>query len=177
MHRFLLKKNSGFSLVELLILLSMTAVVSAFSIPMLTSAMREMQTQADAKSIATTMTYARMSAASQLTRYRMNFDVENNRWALSKRNPDGTYTVEQATNELSKIIARSGITFKSESDSAPPDFPTESSTTITFNSRGVPMEGAGVIYLSSENVDYAISVSVAGKVQFWRNQDSQWIAK
>jgi len=177
MYRFLLNRNGGFSLVELLILLSMAAVASAFSIPILTSAMQEMQTQADAKSIATTMTYARMSAASQLTRYRMTFDLGTNRWSVSKRNPDGTYTVQQATNELSNGIARSGITFKAESESGPPGFPAESSTMITFNSRGVPMEGEGVVYLSSENVDYAVSVSLAGKVQFWRNQDGQWIAK
>ena len=63
MHENRLKIDRGFSLVELLIMMAMMAVLAAFSVPMLTSSMRDMRMMADAKNIATTVNYARMSAA------------------------------------------------------------------------------------------------------------------
>lgn len=172
------KNNHGFSLVELAVLLSMATIMAAVSIPMMTTAMRGMKLSSDAKSIATSLTYARVSATSQLTRYRMTLDLDNNRWALLKRNrTSGIYELEQATNTLSGGVSNSGIRFKPTSSTAPTGFPTASSTAITFDSRGIPMEGAGIVYLSGTDADFAVSVSTAGKIQLWRFQNSQWNLK
>jgi Tfp pilus assembly protein FimT len=176
MNEWHVTKNSrGFSLIELAISLSMVIIMAAVSIPMLTSAMRGIKLSSDAKSIATSMTYARVSAASQVTRYRMSIGLDSNQWSLSKWDRTSeTYELEQATNTLSGGVSNSGIRFKSTSSTAPTGFPTTSTTQITFDSRGIPIEGAGIVYLSGKGGDFAVSVSMAGKIQVWRYQNSKW---
>ncbi len=170
-------KESGFSLTELSMLLLMTAILLAISIPLLGSAMHSMQLVSDSRNIATTMTYAKVGATAQMTSYRMSFDLANNQWSLQKRNRStGDYELQQAVNQLSSGVANSGIAFKNTSShSSPSGFPSGSSTTITFNSRGLPSEGMSIIYISNSTDDYAVSVSLSGKVQVWRFRDSQWI--
>jgi Tfp pilus assembly protein FimT len=172
------KDTQGFSLVELSLVVGMTAVLAAFSIPMFSSAMRDMQLISDARSIATTLSYARLSASSQITHYRVSFDLNNNQWTLSKLNrSNGNFETQGSTSRLSNGVANSGIAFKSTSSSAPTGFSTSSSTTITFNSRSIPIEGASVVYLSDQNNNYAVTVSLSGKVQFLRYKSNQWVSQ
>ena len=70
-------------------------------------------------------------------------------------------------------VQNSGIAFKSESGTAP-RFSYQFSTSITFNARGLP-SGIGIIYLSKEGADYAVSVSLAGKIQVWKLTNNEWI--
>lgn len=175
MSRIRLKGNRGFTLIELSIVLGLTAIVAAFTIPVLSDSMRGMQLISDARKIATAMSYAKLSATSQMTSYRLSFDLDNNQWSLLKRDrTSGDFELQQAVNGLSDGVADSGIAFKEDSDSSPAGFPTASSTSITFNSRGIP-NGISIIYVSNEDTDYAISVSLAGKVQIWRFRDNQWV--
>ena len=102
MAKFGIKGARGFSMIELSMVLGLIAVTTAFSVPMLTNSMRSMQLISDARSIATTMTYARMSATSQMTRYQLNFDLGNNTWNLQKRNRNtGNYEIQQAVLAIS----------------------------------------------------------------------------
>ena len=177
-------EDKGFSMVELVMLVGMIVIMMAISIPMLSSSMRDMQLVADARSIASTLTVAKLTATSQMTHCRLSFDLTNNEWQIEKLNrSNGQFELQQDTNQLSRGVANSGITFKTSSDSAPSGFPTSSSSAITFNSRGIPIDGAGVptasniIYLSKNPSDYAVSVSLAGKVQLWRLAEGQWSAQ
>jgi prepilin-type N-terminal cleavage/methylation domain-containing protein len=175
MLRNRLKGNRGFSLVELSMVLAVTAVAAAFAIPVLTESMRGMQLSADAKKISTTLSFAKLSAVAQMTGYRLSFDLGHNQWSLLKRNHSGTYELQQAVNTLSEGVENSGISFRNISGSAPSGFSTNSSTSITFNARGLP-SGVSIVYLSNEDTDYAVSVSLAGKVQVWKRNDNQWAA-
>lgn len=179
-----LEDDGGFSMVELLMLVGMAVVMMAVSIPMLSSSMRSMQLMADARSIATSLTLAKMSATAQMTHCRLSFDLDGSEWRLEKLNKStGEFELQQADNELSSGMVNSGIVFKSSSSSAPSGFPTDSSTAITFNSRGIPIDGAGipapnnVVYLSMHDTDFAVTVSLGGKVQLWKHENDQWAAK
>ena len=174
----------GFSLAELCMLLCIAMMLAAFAVPTLSTSMRSMQLAADARNIATTLTCARLSATSQMTRYRLSFNLTDNQWSLEKFNKStATFEVQQAANKLANGIADSGIAFKSSSSSAPSGLPTTSSNAITFNSRGVPIDATGVptadnvIYISKADTDYAVGVSLAGKVQIWKLRDGQWITQ
>ncbi len=183
-----LKENDkGFTFVELCIVVVTIAIMAAWGIPQLSSAMRSMKIASDARSIATTMTYAKLNAASMTTRCRVLIDLDRNEWQLQRRNSGtGNWELQQAVNQLSSGVGNSGIAFKRTSSTAPPLypgdgaplFPTDSSTTFTFSSRGTlidPDAGMGIIYISNNNEDYAVSVSVSGKAQVWRYRDSQWV--
>ncbi len=180
------ERERGFSLTELTMLLAIVGILLASSIPILSSSMRSWQLGADARKIVTSLTLAKLSATSQMTHYQLSFTVAENKWSLQKWNRSSSpnaYELQGAETTLSEGIANSGIAFKSSSSSAPEGFPTTSSATITFNSRGIPINGANnptgdnVIYLSDAGTDYAVTVSLAGKVQLWRHQDGQWVSQ
>lgn len=176
-----IERERGFSLIELVVLLALVAIVLGFSIPMLSSSMRSWQLSADARNIATTLSYARLSATSQMTHYQLSLNLSGNEWSLKKYNKStSVYDLQGSTNALSSGLANSGIAFKASSSSAPSGFSTTSSTSITFNSRGIPIDATGkptannVIYLSDASDDFAMTVSLSGKVQLWRYRDGQW---
>ncbi len=178
------ERERGFSLTELTMLLAIVAILLASSIPILSSSMRSWQLGADARKIVTSLTLAKLSATSQMTHYQLLFTVSNNKWSLQKWNRStSAYEVQGAETTLSEGMANSGIALKSSSSSGPEGFPTTSSATITFNSRGIPINGANnptgdnAIYLSDAGTDYAVTVSLAGKVQLWRHQDGQWVSQ
>jgi type II secretion system protein H len=172
------RENKGFTMVELAMLLAIIAVMAAVAIPVLTSSMRSTQLSSDARKIASAMSYARMTAAAQMTRYQLSFDINNNRWSLLKYDrASDTFKLEQAVNELSLGIANSGIGFTGEIDKTPPEtFDSSSSQNITFGPRGVP-DSPGIIYLSNNDADYAVSVTLSGKVQVWKYRDDQWVCQ
>ena len=173
MHKICFRGNRGFSLVELTMVLGLTAVAAAFAVPILTESVRGMQLASDAKKISTTMSYAKLSATAQMTSYRLSFDLDSNQWRLLKRNGNGEFELQETVKDLSEGVDNSGIAFKATSDSAPEGYPTSSSTSITFNARGLP-DGIGVVYLSNEDGDYAVSISLAGRVQVWKLNNNQW---
>jgi prepilin-type N-terminal cleavage/methylation domain-containing protein len=169
------RNKRGFSLVELSVMLSIAAVMAAITIPMLTSSMRSMQLASDTRKIASAMSYAKLSAVSQMTRHQLIFNIYGNQWSLFKWNRDNnSYELQQDVNQLSLGTGNSGISFRSASGTAPDGFLTTSSTTITFDARGIPNDRA-IIYLSNEEMDYAISVSLSGKVQIWSYRDYAWV--
>ncbi len=172
------KNESGFSMVELAVVLVAGAILATFSIPMLTSTIHTTQLISDARSIATTMTYARLGAGTQMTRYRLSFDLTYNRWQLAKYIAEtDVWELQQGSNGLCGGAANSGIVFKTASGTAPAGFTGASATEITFNSRGTPVEGPSIVYLSNDTENYAVSVALSGKVQIWRYVNSQWISQ
>jgi Tfp pilus assembly protein FimT len=173
--------EKGFSLTELLILLSTFAIVAGFSVPMLSSSMQSWQLASDARNIATTLTYAKMSSTSKMAHYQLSFNLNGNQWVLNKLNPTtGVFEAQGGPTGLSAGLASSGIAFCSSSASGPAGFPITSSTTITFDSRGIPIDATGkptannIVYLSDARDRYAVTVSLSGKVQLWRYGNGQW---
>ncbi len=174
----------GFSLFELTILIGMAAVMLAISIPMLSTSAKDMQLAADARNIASTLMSAKMCAISQMTHCRVSFDLESNTWSFERLNRDsGQYELQQDVHFLSEGVAHSGISFRANVESAPSGFPTTSSTSIAFNSRGIPIDSGGlptassIVYLSRGDTDFAVSASLSGRIQVWKKQEGQWTAQ
>ncbi|HYK90660.1 MAG TPA: GspH/FimT family pseudopilin [Acidobacteriota bacterium] len=173
------EKDRGFSLAELCIMVSMMAILVSLSVPVASNMLRDFQLLADVRNIATSVTYAKLRATSGMTHYQLTFNISENTWSVNKLNKStNAYEVEGDTKQLSMGAAHSGITFKSSSSYAPTGFPTSSSTSITFNSRGIPIDGGSTppnaLYISNAGADYAVTVSLSGKVQLWRYRNSQW---
>ena len=174
--------DPGFSLTELLITITVMAALSAVGIPMLSSSMRSMQLAADAQNISTTLSAARLNAKSLMTPYRISFDLNNNKWQLERFNrATGTFELQQDEYQLSSGITDSGITFLENSGTHPETLPSRSSNTITFNSRGIPVDinnvptPNNIVYISKSGIDYAVSVSLTGKVEVWKEDaENEW---
>lgn len=173
--------EQGFSLTELLIGVMTIAVLSGVAVPMLSSSMRNMQLAADAQNISATLSSARVNSKSSMTPHRISIDPEKNEWSLERFNRDtNQFELKQDVNQLSSGMFGSGIRFMLESESHPGTFPSEASNTITFNTRGIPVDinntptSSNIIYLSKSGSDYAISVTLTGKVQVWKNDEDGW---
>jgi len=177
--------DCGFSAVEILITLAMIAILSGLAIPSLSTAMRDMQFAADTQSISSALNYTRLKAKSLMNPYRVAFDLRTNRWSIEKFNRGtGDWDVEQDVNDLSRGLSGSGIGFKSESGSSPGTFPGASSSNITFNSQGIPVNGTAptgdnIVYISKSDSDlYAVTVALTGKVQVWKKSgERDWCAQ
>ena len=173
--------SRGFSAVEILIVLAILAFLSAFAIPSLSTAMREMRFISDAQNITSALNYARLKAKSMMNPYRVEFDLDNNRWSVRRYdNATDSWVLEDAVNELSNGIAASGIALAKEAGSSPGGFPDASSSAITFNSRGIPVNGTAptannIIYISMSDTEFrAITVTLTGKIQVWKKSDDGW---
>ncbi len=171
--------QTGFSLAEVLVIIAVIAIVAGFTIPMLSSSVDNWQLTGNAREIATTLSTAKLSSTAQMNHYQLSFAPSQNRWRLNRLNKTTNAFDLQFEYQLSK-----GVDFKASSTSAPVGFPTSSSSTITFNSRGIPIDitsgnptANNVIYLSNDVDNYAITVSLSGKVQIWKHVDGAWTAQ
>jgi Tfp pilus assembly protein FimT len=177
-------KERGFSLAELTLILAVGTIITATSVPIFTTSMRSMRLAGDARNICDVLTQARLESTAQMTRYKLVFSTSNSSWHLEKLNQaTGTFAAEGSTNYLYDGLSNCGISFQSQSTSAPSGFPTTSSASIMFNSRGIPIDNNGtptannIIYLNYSNKDYAITVSLTGKVQLWQKLGGTWVSE
>ena len=181
-----LGNESGFSLTEVTLVVGLLLLFSALSIPILSSSFRAWQARSDAQNISTVLLSAKFRAVSRANRYRVAFDVANNSWTLERYdNAGGSWVAEGSPMQLSSGLYHSGIQLQASSSSAPTGFPTASSTSIIFSTRGIPIDPANswrptannVVYLSGDQANYAVTVSMAGRVQLWSLNGSTWVSQ
>ena len=162
----------------------LVVLFSAWSVAMLSSSLRAWQARSDAQNISTVLLSAKFKAVSRANRYRVAFDVANNSWTYERYESTGdSWVAEGSPTKLSSGLYNSGIHLQAGSASAPPDFPTASSSRIIFGTRGIPLDSAwrptsnNVIYLSGDQANYAVTVSMAGRVQLWSLNGSTWVSQ
>jgi prepilin-type N-terminal cleavage/methylation domain-containing protein len=176
-----MKEDKGFSLIELAVVIAVIAIMAAVTVPTISQTMRNLKSRTDARSIATALTVAKLKATSQFTRYQVRFSLSQNRWILEKFNKNtGEFESDGAETTLSKEDSDYRVAFQTSSSSAPTGFSTTSSDLIRFNSRGVPINIAGVaiadsaVYLQDPDNLYVVTVSLSGKVQLWQKRSGTW---
>src|SRR4051794_10610233 len=69
------RRESGFTLVETLIVVGLIGVVSAIAVPMFGNAIANFRVSGDARSVSNAMAVAKMRAASNFSRVRLYLDV------------------------------------------------------------------------------------------------------
>jgi len=181
------RKNPGFSMLEVLVVIAIIGIVAAFALPGAINFVKAYRLHADASAIASQLNVARFRATSQYTPYRLRFDAANGLFSTDRLSSD--YSSSSAT-EVS-LGLQPGIRMLSECPvSAKPGTIASSfsgiSNSIYFNTRGLPVDSAGtptnsnVIYLANDNNLYdAVTVSLGGRITVWNYSEatSTWMPR
>lgn len=195
------RSESGFTLVETLVVVALIGVVSAIAVPMFGNAIANFRVTGDARSASNAIAVAKMRAASNFSRVRLYVDLSGRTHhleTLDKTTTPAHWTIEGGSTYLS-----SGVSFSYGVVSTPPPFTqttisqaplctTDAGVTIAgtacvmFNSRGVPVDSTGAptssdaIYVTDGTAIYAITVAATGMVRSWRTQPTStpsWVLR
>lgn len=179
-----LNQSSGFTVLELAVVLAVAIILVGSAVPQLMSAIHTAQLRGTANDLSGLIQQARLMAEKQ------NIDL-----------PVYTGTVE--TNATGAFIGISGATWSFSDPDVPyangvtnsaasrapatvnPGFtPEAAGTTLYFSPRGLPVKSSGLTYLASNGVVFyltdthsdwcAVSVSGAGRSHVWTWTGSAW---
>lgn len=186
------RHQSGFTLVETLIVVALIGVVGAIAVPMFGNAIANFRVTGDARSVSNTIAVAKMRAASNFSRVRLYVDVTGRTHHLEALDktamPLPHWTIEGGSTSLSQ-----GVTYSYGVVATPPPntqttigqaplCTTDAGATIAgtacvmFNSRGVPVDSTGAptasdaIYVTDGTAIYGITVAATGMVRSWRTK-------
>ncbi len=186
----------GYSLMEVLLVIGIIAVVSAFALPMTSSAMTDLRARGDARAVSNIVALAKLRATSGFTRARVFVDLNGRTFFIQILDKaTNTWVSEGAVTSLS-----TGISFGfSGLATPPPDTqlsigqstacldddgdPIGNSACIVFSSRGIPIDAAGAptgdngLYITDGTGVYATTVTATPLVRLWWSpaSASEWM--
>jgi prepilin-type N-terminal cleavage/methylation domain-containing protein len=171
------ERQRGFTMVEMVIVLSVVLILSTLGTFVLTVFLRSYRASADARQLQSLVSLARMRACSAFTRTRLNVNQTARSYGIQVFNKTtGNYDDEGGTYFLSPGVSLGygSIGTPAGEQSAIGEPPT---TGIQFNSRGIPVQdttwsptGDYAVYVtnSANDLFYAVTVSRTGLPTLWQ---------
>lgn len=156
--------QTGFTLVELMIVVAIVAILASVGGIALNSQMPKYRLRGDTKAIASSLMLARMKATSTGLQYAIEFDLDASPQEYRLQRGGGSWSNESYRKELSFGVSIESI----NSDTS------GGIQTITFNPNGSSASGTGdiLVSLGSLSEGYQISLTPAtGRIQ---NQKASW---
>lgn len=155
------KRESGFTLIEMMIVLAVFAIMAMIAIPSFMSLLPGMRLNGSARDIFVTMNLTRMQAVAKNTVGIIKFDTANNTFTAWLDDPAGTAgSYDAGTDTLIKSgSTESGVSILSTT------FPSD---TFGYNSRGLPAGTPGtyaVTLTNSEGDTQQVQVNALGIIK------------
>jgi Tfp pilus assembly protein FimT len=178
---------SGFSLIQLMIVISITMILAAIAIPSAITLVQSYRLDGDVRAITAELGLARMRASALGAQTRVNFNTTANTYQLEV-NSGGVWSVDTSTSAQNLAP---GDTFGYGSTSTPAGqqspiaqgYSGESGCTcIYYNSRGIATDSGGsassqsAIYITNGNAYAAVAVSLGGQPTAYKLNGSVWSA-
>ncbi|HZS05862.1 MAG TPA: type II secretion system protein [Blastocatellia bacterium] len=189
-----MRKQRGFSMLEVITVAAVIGTAVAVSAPSLTRAMRSYRLSAGAQQIAGAIQTAKLRAIGANQSQSIFFDTTNNTIAVANAAtvvslPSGiqfvTPTVDAPPMVATAITNAASIPNQQSDPHAAVSFPVGSPTTVreaVFNWRGLPAVSPGAVnwvYLTNTQGELmAVTLSSAGSVNVWRWDPgaSSWVS-
>lgn len=198
------KKDSGFSMLELLLVMLVLVIIIAIALPQALTAVKGYRLHSDAAAVASQLNVARFRATSQYTPYSLSIDVANSQFSMQRlcgptlssvdSNCTGSAYLPRSTTQPDSITlplaTQDSFTTTNPGGTTYPGTITggSASTTFYFNTRGMPVDSSGnpvsnggsVIYLkNTNNLTDAAVVSVGGRITLynWSPSTTTWVAR
>lgn len=183
-----LRTDSGFSALELLIVLAIVGSMAAIGLPLSTGMIDDIKSRGDAQGLSAAVAQTKLTSAAKFTRARLYVNLTSNAYRIQIWNRTGTPGWLDASDE-SLLSNRSQFGFGSVSappantiaSLAQPDLCLDDvgaaivgTGCIIFTSRGVLVTPAGVpsttqgLFLQGNSGTFGIIVGAAGQLQVWR---------
>ena len=188
------RQARGFSLIELLMVVGMTAVIGAIAVPMMSNTMKNFKIVGDARSLSSAVSLAKLRAASQFTQARVYIDRDAGTFRVESWRKTGVpaWVTDQAATPLSSgvafgygVVGAPPASTQAAIDQAPACVDAAgaaigNTSCILFNSRGIPVDAAGAppnvggptgndaLYISDGGAVFGLTVSATGLSRVWR---------
>lgn len=157
------KKQNGFTLTELMVVVAVIAILGAIAVPNIMSSLPNYRLKSSAKDLCSNMRKARSMAVKQNRNVAILFNINGKFYTI-----DGTEQVSLGQS----ISFGSGNATQSATEppgTVPSDGVSLAGDNVTFNYQGV--SNAGYVYLKNNKGDtYAIGTSTSGRIIL-----KQWI--
>lgn len=184
----------GYSLLEVMVVVGITMVIMAASVPMIGSTLENFRLGGDAHNVTNAITVAKMRAAATFSRARLYVDLSTNSFHVETWNSTtGVWTADGGTLQLntSDTFGLGGVptaplntqTVIGQAsaclNTATPPAAIGNTACIVFNSRGIPVDattlnptGDYALYLTDNTAVYGSTVSATGSIRLWRTRPS-----
>jgi prepilin-type N-terminal cleavage/methylation domain-containing protein len=174
--------KKGFSLIELLAVITIIGVMMLLSIPAFSSIQRRARSRAAAQEIAQDLRLTRERALARCRDYRVTFDLANATYTILYIDSLGQpHSAGQKLGGPTGGAIRYGLASGATGNPPPPenwqpapgnggiDFPGD---VLIFDNRGG--SNRGVIYITDVHESYAVGINSIGKVKVYRWGNGAW---
>ena len=194
------RTDSGFTLIEVLVVCALIGIVAAMVVPQTTSMMAGYKLKGNAEALNNMIMLAKMRAGAQYSRARVRADLGARTFQLQTWNK----TTSQWVTEGGVVQLGEAVTFGFAGIGTPPpntqaaigqsgpctdDLGANIANTacITFNSRGMPVANSlpptgavipnSALYITDGAAVYGTTVTMTPFIKFWwsRNASNQWV--